>query len=346
MRRMRAWVWTPSVIIPTCGPVKEQAGCPRLPRAMASRPMVICSPVASTMSISRGSGVGVMACARATRLSVVLPMAETTTTMRWPWEAPSATRRATLLIFSGSATDEPPYFCTMSWPMRESSYTTLRKTVKKATRTIHERGWRNSASPSPCPLPLRGRGIKDESLSLGEGEGRVRVALFREWARLTRESSARAGAVTLGLLALGPRLSRAETRPVVGPALAGLLAQMLALLGRHLAPPLHVLLEALALLGIHGLIALEAPLDLLLLLRRQLLEALVRRLELALAFRGQAVPPLEVLHDARALARRHIPQALEVLPGRLPLARGEALPVLVVLERPLPLLGRELPPLL
>src|SRR5712691_7152197 len=282
MRRMRAWVWTPSVIIPTWGPVKEQAGCPRLPRAMASRPMVICSPEARTMSISRGSGVGVMACARATRLSVVLPMAETTTTIRWPWEAPSATRRATLLIFSGSATDEPPYFCTMSWPMRQSSYTTPAETVKE-----------------------------------------------RRLAR--RPRAARAGAVpfSAGLLALGPRLSRARARSLVRPALASLLPQMLALLGRHLAPPLRVLLEALALLGIHGLIALEAPLELLLSLRRQLLKALVRRLELALPLVGQAVPPLEVLHDARALARRHVPQALEVLPRRLPLARGEGLPVLV-----------------
>ena len=44
--------------------------------------MVTCSPVASSMSISRGSGVGVIAPARAIRESVVLPMADTTTTMR------------------------------------------------------------------------------------------------------------------------------------------------------------------------------------------------------------------------------------------------------------------------
>ena len=114
MRRMRALVCTPSVTMPTCDPVKEQAGCPREWSAMASRPMVTCSPVASTMSISRGSGVAVMAWARATRPSVVLPIAETTTTSRWPSAADAATRRATFLIFSGSATDEPPYFWTIS----------------------------------------------------------------------------------------------------------------------------------------------------------------------------------------------------------------------------------------
>src|SRR4029077_10287986 len=127
----------------------------------------------------------------------------------------------------------------------------------------------------------------------------------RDLARRSSAARTRAVPFSTGLLSLGPWLARAA---LVEPALTDLLAQMLALLGRHLAPPLRVLLEALALLGIHGLIALEAPLELLLSLRGQLLEALVRRLELALAILGQAVPPLEVLHDARALARRHVPQ--------------------------------------
>ncbi len=43
---------------------------------------------------------------------------------RCPCAADSATRRATLLIFSGSATEEPPYFWTMRSPMTEASYTT------------------------------------------------------------------------------------------------------------------------------------------------------------------------------------------------------------------------------
>ena len=124
MRLMRALVWTSSVYSPTWGPVKEQAGRPRDWSAIARSPTVTCSPVASSMSISRGSGLDVMAAARASRPSVVFPMADTTTTIRWSGAADSATRRATFLIFSGSATDEPPYFCTISCPMRESSYTT------------------------------------------------------------------------------------------------------------------------------------------------------------------------------------------------------------------------------
>jgi len=65
------------------------------------------------MSISRGSGAGVIWWARFTRLSVVLPMAETTTTSWLPAEL-ATTRRATLRILTGSATDEPPYFWTIS----------------------------------------------------------------------------------------------------------------------------------------------------------------------------------------------------------------------------------------
>jgi hypothetical protein len=84
MRLMRARVWAPSVKSPTWGPVKEDAGWPSDCSAIASSPIVTCSPVASIMSISRGSGVGVIAAASEMRPSVVLPIAETTTTRRWP----------------------------------------------------------------------------------------------------------------------------------------------------------------------------------------------------------------------------------------------------------------------
>src|SRR5207237_6282727 len=43
-----------------------------------------------------------------------LAMAETTTTSRWPPAVVSATRRATFMIFCASATDEPPYFWTIT----------------------------------------------------------------------------------------------------------------------------------------------------------------------------------------------------------------------------------------
>ena len=54
--------------------------------------------------------------------SVVLPIAETTTTTWCAVRARhSATRRATFVIFSASATDEPPYFWTIS-AMANASY--------------------------------------------------------------------------------------------------------------------------------------------------------------------------------------------------------------------------------
>src|SRR4030095_7980610 len=60
--------------------------------------------------------------------SVVLPMAETTTTS-WLPGAHSATRRATFAIFSASATDDPPYFLTSSAIFAES-YATRAGIVK------------------------------------------------------------------------------------------------------------------------------------------------------------------------------------------------------------------------
>src|SRR5262245_61581386 len=119
IRVMRALVWARSVRRPTWSPVKDRALKPRVWRAMASGAMVTCPPVASSLSISRSPGTGAMRWARATSSSVVFPMADTTTTSRCPLPRPSpltvpATRRATFRIFSWSATDEPPYFCTIS----------------------------------------------------------------------------------------------------------------------------------------------------------------------------------------------------------------------------------------
>ena len=121
-------------------------------------------------------------------------------------------------------------------------------------------------------------------------------------------------------------------------ALAVLLAGLLALVGRHLAPALRVLLDTPALLGRHGLVLSEPLENLLLLLRRQPLEALVRGVELAFPLLGQRLPPPEVLRDASPIGRRHVAQPLLILARGLPLLGRETLPVAVVLDRPLPLL--------
>ena len=77
---------------------------------MASRAIDTCSPVASSMSISRWGGSLLMARARPVRSSVVWPMAETTITRSWPASRLAAMRRATAWIRSTSATEVPPNF--------------------------------------------------------------------------------------------------------------------------------------------------------------------------------------------------------------------------------------------
>jgi hypothetical protein len=89
---------------------EERALCPAASIAMARSAIDTCSPVASSMSISRSGGVGVIFCASRISPSVVFPMAETTTTTPWPALAVPMTRRATPRIFAASATEEPPYF--------------------------------------------------------------------------------------------------------------------------------------------------------------------------------------------------------------------------------------------
>ena len=52
--------------------------------AIAKSAIVVCSPVASSMSISRSLGMGFISAASRTKLSVTPPMAETTATISWP----------------------------------------------------------------------------------------------------------------------------------------------------------------------------------------------------------------------------------------------------------------------
>ena len=67
--------------MPACAPVSDTAGTPIACSAIAVSAMVVCSPVARSMSISRSAGVGVIFLASAMRLSVTPLMADTTTTI-------------------------------------------------------------------------------------------------------------------------------------------------------------------------------------------------------------------------------------------------------------------------
>ena len=111
--RILALPWTLSVMMPTWLPVKETASMSRSARAMQTSAMLLRSPMVSSMSISRPGKVAETALARAMRLSVSLPIADTTTTRSCPWRRVKATCSATALMRSASATEVPPYFWTI-----------------------------------------------------------------------------------------------------------------------------------------------------------------------------------------------------------------------------------------
>ncbi len=77
---MRALVCDSSVTIPACEPVNEIARWPRSLMAIAHSAQEMRSPVESSMSISRGSGLCETSSAIAISSSVVLPRAESTAT--------------------------------------------------------------------------------------------------------------------------------------------------------------------------------------------------------------------------------------------------------------------------
>src|SRR5215217_6873387 len=110
--RIRALVWLVSVTMPACEPVSEIARWPRSLIAMAHSAQDIRSPVESSMSISRASGVGETSSAMWISSSVVLPRAERTATTRWPFSRAATMRRAARLRRSASATEVPPNFIT------------------------------------------------------------------------------------------------------------------------------------------------------------------------------------------------------------------------------------------
>ena len=82
--------------------------------AMAHREMEICSPVASSMSISRREAPGLISSALAIRSSVVSPWADRTTTTLFPLRYVSVMIRATFRMRAVSATELPPNFCTIN----------------------------------------------------------------------------------------------------------------------------------------------------------------------------------------------------------------------------------------
>src|SRR5258708_9094393 len=109
---IRALPCTPPVAIGICQPIQERAFTPLSCSAMASRPAVPCSPVATTVSYSRASCSGDNSFTQATSWLVTPAIAETTTATSWPDSTSRLTSRATFLIRPMSATEVPPNFMT------------------------------------------------------------------------------------------------------------------------------------------------------------------------------------------------------------------------------------------
>ena len=72
------------------------------------------SPVERSKSSSLGSGWGVIVWASPISSSVVSPMADTTATTCLPESLVAPIRPATFKILLASATELPPYFCTIN----------------------------------------------------------------------------------------------------------------------------------------------------------------------------------------------------------------------------------------
>ena len=107
---MRALVCVLSVTMPIWAPVRLIALWPSEWIAMAIRATLTCSPVESSMSISRAGGWSVICRARSMSRSVLSPIALTTTTTWLPCCWARMALRAAARIFWLSATLEPPNF--------------------------------------------------------------------------------------------------------------------------------------------------------------------------------------------------------------------------------------------
>ena len=87
-------------------------------KAIANNATDICSPVDTRASYSLRSGLGFMSLESLISSSVLLPIAESTTTTSLPSSTDLATRSATASIRSALATDVPPNFFTINLFMR------------------------------------------------------------------------------------------------------------------------------------------------------------------------------------------------------------------------------------
>ena len=133
--RIRASPCLPVVIIPAWEPVNDRARPPRALMAIASSALEMRSPEVSSMSSSRGGGLGCTWIARSVSSSVVSPIAEATTTTSLPSLRVRRIRSATRLMRSADWTDDPPYFWTTSATCTDLRLSRVPRDLGPATRT-------------------------------------------------------------------------------------------------------------------------------------------------------------------------------------------------------------------
>src|SRR6478736_7779627 len=168
--------------MPACGPVRLIAGTPRPWSAIDSSVALWCSPVARRTSSSRGSGSSVMAAARPRSSSVVSPIADTTTTRSLPAARSRAIRRATRLMRSASATEEPPYFWTtrgaVCWDIERAFYRALSRDPTTRCLRWHHVVMCFDLDSRPPIVPIAGGALDGTSLILAGADGN-RFLAFR-----------------------------------------------------------------------------------------------------------------------------------------------------------------------
>ena len=111
--RILALRWAVSVTMPACEPVNDTAASPQVDdRHAEQRDRDALTRGEEHVHLAGASGSLDTSWARRSRSSVVLPMAETTTTTSSPARRVRTMCSATARMRSGSATDVPPNFCT------------------------------------------------------------------------------------------------------------------------------------------------------------------------------------------------------------------------------------------
>ena len=176
---------------------------------MATSVPLMCSPVASRRSISRGSGRSVMAAARSSRWSVVSPMARTTTTRSAPSRRSRAIRPATWRMRSASASEDPPYFWTMSRDMAgvyvRAGRAPARRTPLATTRAPPARAACTRARPvMPSSRARRSMAAAMVAAAAGSWLKAMTVEPAPD-RQAPRAPAARAAATRLGQLRVGSR---------------------------------------------------------------------------------------------------------------------------------------------